>query len=234
MRCLRSDMDEVGSMWMEMVVFRIDLMNSWIGWHGCNRCDVDGIELPAYDETVDGCLRCGGPDTCNRRGRWVWTNGNEMRQKGGINNRSQPHTIVRVQHGWWDDGELDRIDDWTRTTEFDEENAIARLSVPCRIISLPTTGIHDNTTHWWSWRGMDIMETSVYGEIWLTKKKSLNWQIQRQFKTIQVKQFNNTLHGNIILIGDSNNQWMKDWERIEHFYNFARVFIANLVISTHK
>ena len=36
-------MDEVESMWMGMVVFRIDLMNNWID-RGCSdRGDVNGI-----------------------------------------------------------------------------------------------------------------------------------------------------------------------------------------------
>ena len=38
-------MDEVGSMWMEMVVFRIDLMNSWTDLDRYDGCEVDGIRL---------------------------------------------------------------------------------------------------------------------------------------------------------------------------------------------
>ena len=47
-------MDEVESMWMEMVVLRIDLMNSWMDRHGFSSCDVDGIILLAHDAKEAG------------------------------------------------------------------------------------------------------------------------------------------------------------------------------------
>ena len=42
-------MDEVDSMWMDMVVFRIDLMNNWMYRHGSDRYEMDGITLLAYE-----------------------------------------------------------------------------------------------------------------------------------------------------------------------------------------
>ena len=38
-------MDEFESMWMEMVVFRIDLMNNWVDRDGSSKCEVDGVRL---------------------------------------------------------------------------------------------------------------------------------------------------------------------------------------------
>ena len=42
-------MDEIESIWMDMVVFRIDLMNNWIVRHRSNRYEVDGIGLQAQE-----------------------------------------------------------------------------------------------------------------------------------------------------------------------------------------
>ena len=47
-------MDEVESMWMEMVVFRIDLMNSWMDVQCSDRCAVDGIGMLAHDVLEEG------------------------------------------------------------------------------------------------------------------------------------------------------------------------------------
>ena len=49
-----SDMDEFESMWMEVVVSPIDLMNNWIDWHGYDRCDVDGIRLLEHEAPKEG------------------------------------------------------------------------------------------------------------------------------------------------------------------------------------
>ena len=46
-------MDEVELIWMEMVVFRIDLMNSWTDRHGSDRCEVDSIGLMAHEAPED-------------------------------------------------------------------------------------------------------------------------------------------------------------------------------------
>ena len=42
-------MDEVESMWIEMVVFRIDLMNSWMDRGNSDSCEVVGIVLLAQE-----------------------------------------------------------------------------------------------------------------------------------------------------------------------------------------
>ena len=42
-------MDEVESIWMEMVVFEIDLMNNWIDRHGFDRHEADGNGLLAQE-----------------------------------------------------------------------------------------------------------------------------------------------------------------------------------------
>ena len=55
-------MDEVESMWMEMVVFRIDLTNNWMDVHGFDRAD-DDIILLARNALEDGLTRFGSPDT---------------------------------------------------------------------------------------------------------------------------------------------------------------------------
>ena len=47
-------MDEVESMWMEMVVFRIDLMNSWSDRHGSDSREVDGARLQAHGAMEEG------------------------------------------------------------------------------------------------------------------------------------------------------------------------------------
>ena len=47
-------MDEVESMWMEVVVFRIDLMNNWTNRYGSDRGEVDGLILLAQEELEDG------------------------------------------------------------------------------------------------------------------------------------------------------------------------------------
>ena len=46
-------MDEVESMWMEMVVFRTDLMNNWTD-RDSDRCDVDVSTLLVREES-EGC-----------------------------------------------------------------------------------------------------------------------------------------------------------------------------------
>ena len=46
-------MDEVEAMWMEMVVFRIDLMNNWTERHGLDRYDVDDITLLTHETKKD-------------------------------------------------------------------------------------------------------------------------------------------------------------------------------------
>ena len=46
-----------------MVVFRIDLMNSWIDRLGSDRCDVDGVILLVGEITEEGLLRYDGADT---------------------------------------------------------------------------------------------------------------------------------------------------------------------------
>ena len=63
MRCLRSDTDEVESMWAEMVVFRTDLMNNWTDRHGFDRCEVDGIIILGHETSEEGWLRYSSPDT---------------------------------------------------------------------------------------------------------------------------------------------------------------------------
>ena len=50
-------MDEVKSMWMEMVVFRIDLMNKWMGWNGSDICEVDGAILLEQEALEVGWIR---------------------------------------------------------------------------------------------------------------------------------------------------------------------------------
>ena len=47
-------MDEVESMWMDMVVFRIDLTNNWINRHGSDRHEVDDIILLVNDASKEG------------------------------------------------------------------------------------------------------------------------------------------------------------------------------------
>ena len=47
-------MDEVESMWMEMVAFRIDLMNNWTDRHGSDKFDVEGIILLAQEALQEG------------------------------------------------------------------------------------------------------------------------------------------------------------------------------------
>ena len=47
-------MDEVESMWMEMVVFRIDLMNNWTDRHGSDKCEVNGAILLENERTEEG------------------------------------------------------------------------------------------------------------------------------------------------------------------------------------
>ena len=42
-------MDEVESMWMEMVVFRIDLMNNWTDLHWYDRCEVNDIGIQTHE-----------------------------------------------------------------------------------------------------------------------------------------------------------------------------------------
>ena len=54
-------MVEVESMWMEMVVFRIDLMNNWIDRYGSDRCEVDGSILLVQEISEAGLLMCDGP-----------------------------------------------------------------------------------------------------------------------------------------------------------------------------
>ena len=160
MRCLRSDMDEVESMWMEMVVFRIDLMSCWMYRHCSDKCEVDGIFLLAHDVLIDGWTRCGSPDTRTKGGRWIWAAFNESGQMGSTHNWSQPHTIFIVRHGWWNDEKLDRTGVLRRTMEYDEEKTFAWISEPCRIISAPTTGIRGITLRWCPWKEVDIMESS--------------------------------------------------------------------------
>ena len=63
MMCLRSDIDEVESMWMEVVMFRIDLMKSWMNRHGFVKFDVDGIRLLAQYALEEGGESCNGPVT---------------------------------------------------------------------------------------------------------------------------------------------------------------------------
>ena len=43
-------MDEVESMWMEVVVFETDLMNNWMDVHCSERHEVDGNRLLAHEE----------------------------------------------------------------------------------------------------------------------------------------------------------------------------------------
>ena len=47
-------MDETESMWVEVVVFRIDLTNNWMDVHGFDRAEVDGIEILVHDASIDG------------------------------------------------------------------------------------------------------------------------------------------------------------------------------------
>ena len=47
-------MDDVDSMRMEMVVFRIDLMNNWTDRHGVDRYKVDEIILLVYEAPKEG------------------------------------------------------------------------------------------------------------------------------------------------------------------------------------
>ena len=47
-------MDEVESMWMEMVVLEIDLMNIWIDVYGFDICEADDIMLLAYESCKEG------------------------------------------------------------------------------------------------------------------------------------------------------------------------------------
>ena len=56
-------MDEFESMWMEVVVFRIDLMNNCVDRYGWDRCEVDGVRLLAHNVLEEGLLRFDGPDT---------------------------------------------------------------------------------------------------------------------------------------------------------------------------
>ena len=49
-------MDEVESMWMEMVVFRIDLMNSWMDRDSADRYEVDGIILLGHEISEEGLM----------------------------------------------------------------------------------------------------------------------------------------------------------------------------------
>ena len=42
-------MEEVEAMWMEMVVFEIDLTNNWMDRHGFDRCEVVDIRLQTQD-----------------------------------------------------------------------------------------------------------------------------------------------------------------------------------------
>ena len=56
-------MEEVESMWMEMVVFRIDMMNNWTDRHGGDRCEDNGDKSQTHEATDEGLLRCDGPDT---------------------------------------------------------------------------------------------------------------------------------------------------------------------------
>ena len=46
-------MDEFESMWMEMVVFRIDLMNSLVDRHCFDKCEVDGVIILERDASED-------------------------------------------------------------------------------------------------------------------------------------------------------------------------------------
>ena len=48
-------MDEVESMWVEMVVFRIDLMNSWTDRRSFDGYGVDGIRLLTHEALEEGC-----------------------------------------------------------------------------------------------------------------------------------------------------------------------------------
>ena len=50
-------MDEVESMWMEMVVFRIDLMKSWMDRDNSDKCEVDGIIIEVHEVSYVGLLR---------------------------------------------------------------------------------------------------------------------------------------------------------------------------------
>ena len=56
MRCLRSDNDEVESMWMEMVVSRIDLMNNWVDRGSSDRCEAISVRLLAHEISEEGGL----------------------------------------------------------------------------------------------------------------------------------------------------------------------------------
>ena len=47
-------MDDVVSKWMEMVVFRIDLMNNWMDRDGSDRCEVNGTILLAHEAYEEG------------------------------------------------------------------------------------------------------------------------------------------------------------------------------------
>ena len=47
-------MDEVEEMWMEMVVLRIDLMNSWCDLHRSDRCEVDDIGIQTHEALEGG------------------------------------------------------------------------------------------------------------------------------------------------------------------------------------
>ena len=53
-------MDEVESMWMEVVVFRIDLMNNWIDRGGSDRYEVDDMIILAHEASEFGLQKYGG------------------------------------------------------------------------------------------------------------------------------------------------------------------------------